>query len=49
MSSPALETLHLIRHNTDPAHRLPCNTSYMLMGWCRRRGFNLEDYLEWVC
>ena len=48
MSSPALETLRLIRHSAEPAHKLPRNTRYMLMGWCRHRGVSLDDFLEWV-
>jgi hypothetical protein len=45
MSSPALETLRLIRHNTDAAYRLPRTIRYMLMGWCRHRDISLDDFL----
>ena len=46
MSSPALETLHLIRYNPEPAHSLPQSTRHMLMGWCRHRGVSLELFLS---
>ena len=47
-NSPALETLHLVRHSPDTAHRLPPKSRYTLMGWCRHRRGSLDDSLEWV-
>jgi hypothetical protein len=49
MSSPALETLRLIRHNTDAGHRLTRTIRYMIMGWCRHRdGVSFDDFLQWI-
>jgi len=45
MSSPALETLCLVRHITEPPHRLSRGIRYMLMDWARHRNISLDDFL----
>jgi hypothetical protein len=46
MSSPALETLRLVRHNTEPPNRLSRGIRYMLMGWALHLDINFDDYLQ---
>ncbi len=48
MSSPALETLRLVRHSTEPPYRLSRGICYMLMGWTRHRDISFDDYLQWI-
>ena len=48
MSSPALDTLHLIHHNTEPPNRLSRGIRYMLMVWARHHNISLDDFLLWI-
>jgi len=46
MSSPALDTLRLNRHSTEPQHRLSRGIRYMFMGWARHRVISFDNYLQ---
>jgi hypothetical protein len=48
MTSCPRKTLALIRHTKEPPFRIPRGTRYMIMGWCRHRGLELEDFFAWA-